>query len=380
MARVIVTGGQVHATLAVCRSLALRGHEVTLIGPRRLAPAMRSRSVAHRVRIDLDRIGSVVGDLWRSGRYDAVIPGTDDDLLVLAEAFAGAAPPGIASVAGATAVLDRDRIADAVRAAGIRVPELITCTNAAELRSAGDAVGFPLMVKPVQVVATANDRVSRRGAQLADDGASALEAAEAIGWPVHVQQVIHGSVGSLSGLMVEGELVAYVAARNVRIWPVDAGNASLAVTVPAPPELVGDVARIVRDLGHEGIFQLECIWQPDGTIAPIDLNPRPYGSLALAVAAGADLPGLWIDWLLDGRRPAEPVVGRPGVWFRWEECEVRYFLRELRAGRPLAAAAILRPHRRTTHLLLSLRDPGPFVAFVLVVAKGVPGKIRSRFF
>ncbi len=326
---------------------------------------MQSNSVTRRVRVDTDGVGPAVADLWRGGGYDAVIPGTDDDLLSLAQRFDGAAPPGVPSVSGATAVLDRNRIAAAALAAGLDWPDLIPCTTAAELRAACGAAGFPVMLKPVDVVVTRDDLVVRLGAHRADDLMEAFDAVRKIGWPVHVQKVIPGSVGSLGGLAIAGRLAACVATENVRIWPPDAGNASAAITVVPRADLVVAMGEIVRSLGHEGMFQLEYITQADGSISPIDLNPRPYGSLALAIAAGADLPGLWVDWLVEGRVPAETIVGRSGVRFRWETSELRYAARAARLGQAATVASILRPHRRTAHVVASVRDPGPMAVLVL---------------
>ena len=330
---------------------------------------MLTLAAGHRIRADPDEVGGLVGDLWHGGGYDAVIPGTDDDLMLLAQVFEGAPPPGVPSVATATAVLDRDRIASAARAAGLDWPDLIACSDAAEVREACGAVGLPVMVKPVHVVATEDGQAARRGAVLAADEPAAIEAAAQLGWPVHVQKVIRGSLGSVCGLVIEGELVACVAAENARIWPVEAGNASAAITVVPPAEIAAAVSPMLRDLGYDGIFQLECLTRPDGSIAPVDLNPRPYGSLALAIAAGADLPGLWVDWLVAGRRPAAPVIGRAGVRFRWEAYEARHLLRALHDGDLTTAASLLRPHRGTTHLLYSVRDPGPAAYAFLLAAR-----------
>ena len=63
----------------------------------------------------------------------------------------------------------------------------------------------------------------------------------------------------------------------------------------------------------------------------IDLNPRPYGSLALAIGSGLKLPAVWADLLL-GR---EPRLGayRVGVRCRAEIREGRALVLVRRRGR-----------------------------------------------
>jgi predicted ATP-grasp superfamily ATP-dependent carboligase len=54
----------------------------------------------------------------------------------------------------------------------------------------------------------------------------------------------------------------------------------------------------------------------------IDLNGRFYGSLALAVAAGVNLPALWAA-LATGRAVGRGFEARPGVRYQWLEGDLR---------------------------------------------------------
>ena len=93
------------------------------------------------------------------------------------------------------------------------------------------------------------------------------------------------------------------------------------------------------------------------------MNPRPYGSLALAIGAGANLPALWCRHVL-GDDPG-PAAGAPGVFYRWTDADLRHGLWKLRAGNPAAAAGVLRPRRRVVHAFGRRSDPGPAVARML---------------
>jgi predicted ATP-grasp superfamily ATP-dependent carboligase len=137
-------------------------------------------------------------------------------------------------------------------------------------------------------------------------------------------------------------------------------------TIIPPRGLLDRAEALVGSLGWQGIFELELLETTDG-FAVLDLNPRPYGSLALAVNAGANLPALWCDWLL-GRDPA-PVVARPGALYRWEDADLKYLFWQLRRGHCRAAARVLVPHRRVTHALFRLTDPAPLAACAALIAK-----------
>jgi predicted ATP-grasp superfamily ATP-dependent carboligase len=146
-----------------------------------------------------------------------------------------------------------------------------------------------------------------------------------------------------------------------RTYPRPVGVSAFAETVPLDPELDAALAAIVRRLGWSGIFEFQLIRTAERAHV-IDLNPRPYGSLALAIGAGLNLPSIWVDLLL-GREPRIGVY-RTGVRYRAEVRELRALAAALSRGRIAAALQILRPRRRTVHSIFSLRDPAPILAVV----------------
>ena len=115
----------------------------------------------------------------------------------------------------------------------------------------------------------------------------------------------------------------------------------------------------MRALGWSGLFQAQFVRTPGGEHYLIDLNPRPNGSLTLAVAAGLNLPGIWLSLLL-GRRPY--VDGyRVGVRYRHEEKDALAQAQMLVDGELLGALRGFVPRRDTTHAIFSLRDPMPLL-------------------
>jgi len=104
--------------------------------------------------------------------------------------------------------------------------------------------------------------------------------------------------------------------------------------------------------GYEGIFQVQFAGE-----MVLDVNPRIYGSLPLAVAAGANLPSLWAR-LVSGES-IRPVRGRPGAFYRWLEGDARHFAWAVRTrGASLGALA---PRRRTAHSVESIADARPLL-------------------
>jgi predicted ATP-grasp superfamily ATP-dependent carboligase len=227
-----------------------------------------------------------------------------------------------------------------------------------------ETFGFPALVKPLRSrIRNPDGTVSSHSVRYVFSVEQAEEALEAlVGGEGLLQSCITGSLVSVSGVSWEGKLVCAQHQFSDRIWPVLAGVSSYAQTIPPNSELEQRVGRLLRSFSWSGLFQVQFIRDIRGEHYLIDLNPRIYGSLALAVAAGLNLPEIWVDLLL-GRRP--DVGGyRVGARFRHEEKDVRALARMLADGGGARWRTLrgLVPRRDTTHAVFSLRDPMPLLA------------------
>jgi predicted ATP-grasp superfamily ATP-dependent carboligase len=177
------------------------------------------------------------------------------------------------------------------------------------------------------------------------------------------------------GVAWNGEIVTAVHQVARRTWPPDTGVSAYAETVAPDRVLEEQVASLVRLLGWSGIFQAQFMRALDGAYF-IDFNPRIYGSLALAVAAGANLPAIWVSLLT--RSHVETGPYRVGVRYRSEELDTRALLHLLLSGRPLAACTGLIPRRPTTHAVANLADPLPLLTSLAKARRRLTGKARDR--
>jgi predicted ATP-grasp superfamily ATP-dependent carboligase len=116
-----------------------------------------------------------------------------------------------------------------------------------------------------------------------------------------------------------GQLVAAFQQEVEHSWPVG-GPACRAVSVEPDQELLAAAAEVLRGAGYWGFAQLDIIVGPDSPCL-IDINPRLYDSLALAVGAGANLPHAWHCVALGEPVPKQGPYST-GVAFRWLEREL----------------------------------------------------------
>jgi predicted ATP-grasp superfamily ATP-dependent carboligase len=379
---VLVTDGEDRAALATTRALARAGHSVVVAAGRRPAPAQWSSACTRRLlfprSLDAERFVRASTEELASGDYNTLTPTTDAALLALSS-FRECLPRALRSSLPphdvVTRSLNKPALLDASAQAGFAVPESEECADRGAVFAAAASLGFPLVVKPTMSIVVVDGRARREAARVVRNGVQLDNALSALGTPVLVQRFYERAhVLSLAGVASEHGLAAVVAARWRRRWPTVDGAASFAETVVPPSSAVRGAETLVGALGWRGIFELELLALGRGQFAPIDLNPRPFGWMTLALRAGANLPALWLDCLRGLDPPV--VVARSGVRYRWEEGDFRHLVWQVRRGRPRAAATVLRPHRSVAHAYFELDDPSPFAAAVV----GLAGRGLARTF
>jgi predicted ATP-grasp superfamily ATP-dependent carboligase len=382
--RVLITDGEQRAVLAAVRGLASAGYDVTVTAATRPAAAQWSRACARRLYAPSASDGGsalveAVREELQRERYVAVVPGSDAALRAFSRYRDQLEPLtqlGLPSAAATERACDKLLLLQEAARHGLAGPAGAICASSSELAACGEEVGYPLMLKPASSVRT--DGAWRQQQSVIVRSPEELAPASAtLAAPWTLQRFHEGApVVSVAGVIDDGELLGTAVARYERTWPPTAGSASASITIVPPDGLVERSRDLLHALGWRGIFELEFLELAPGRHAAIDLNPRVYGSLALAIAAGVNLPGIWVA-LLQGDRRA-PLVTRPGVRYRWEEGEVRAVLRAALGGRLGELAHVVRPHRDTVWALTRAADPAPLLARSLALGgvRGAPALKR----
>lgn len=350
------------AVLAAVRALRKGGYEPWLAMSVPSAYAARSRATAGTVPVPdagPDPEGFVAALAEAADRLGvaAVLPGTETSLTVLAgrEAdFPQGVVLGVPSREVVDRAVDKALLAELSSAAGLKVPETRTVG-----RADVDGISYPAVVKPVTSSVRVDGAVRLGWVRKIDTAAELRAALEWMpGDELLVQPYLEGALSAACGVIWDGELLCVEHQVARRIWPPVIGVSSYAETVPPDRELEERLTALLRAIGWNGIFELQFIRRPEGDYV-IDLNTRLYGSLALAVGSGLNLPAIWLDLLL-GRTPR---IGsyRPGVRYRSEQRDARAILHAFRAGRRAEALRACLPRPRTVHGIFSVRDPLPFI-------------------
>lgn len=332
---VLVLDGQTNQALACVRSLGRAGCDV-------LVAATRSRPLAAWSRFCVARF-KLAGETpaafqalraWAVARHvTMVLPLTERSCILCnlereaweaAGIVVGCAPDPVLRRA-----FDKAHTIDAARACGVGVPPTRLPTSLAEVHAAAQELGFPCVIK---------SRFSNtwNGAQfLADPGtsyvrdASELERAvashrQADHWPI-MQAFVPGQGKGVFALFDHGRPIAWFAHERLRDVRPSGSGSSLRSSAALDPRLLGPAERLLTDMEWHGPAMVE--FRDDGVHSPnlMEVNGRFWGSLQLAVSAGADFPQWWLA-IVRGR-PVERRAGyATGVTVRWVWGDVKRFL------------------------------------------------------
>ena len=383
---VLVTDAEYISALSAVRSLGRAGYRVVAVSRRRLAHSFRSRYCArHAVVPDVARdpeaFLSRLDAIYRRERCAALVPvyrGTIRALLARPDPGRTTLLPPAESFALAD---DKARLHAWAVARGFPVPRSATWDGdgdpARGAREAGLAPPFVVKAavgegaREVRYADGWND-LHRRAADLAGLGSLLIqERAAGAGY----------GVSCLFGQ--DGRRIASFVHRRLRENPPSGGASVLRESVRWP-ELEALGVAILRALDWRGLAMAEFKADAQGRPLLLEINPRFWGSMPLAVAAGVDFPRLYVEEAL-GRRPA-PVTTYPAgvrahrLLFAGLAVLPHYVLR---SRSPLAALRESFSFRdgRTHEDIFSFRDPGPafgrLIYSAVELARGLARRVRG---
>lgn len=320
MARVLVTDGHFRKSLAVVRSLGRKGIPVT-VGERtflntsffskyctgRLVYPSPQRSPDQFIEFLLEEI--------KKKRYDCLFPMEEGTLLLLAKyhseisKYAYLLIPDLEKI---EFVRDKGNLVRFAEARGIPVPKTLYALSTS---SPSSSIPIPAVIKP---------RISSGSFGIVyvkkkeDLRSSYQNVHERYPHPL-IQEWIPDGGGTfgVSALFDEASNVkAAFVHKKLRMYPVQGGPSTLAEGVEHPRIMELGLS-LLKSLSWVGVGMAEFKVDPrDGIPKLMEVNPRFWGSLQLAIVSGVDFPFLILK--MAKKEAFEPVVHYAvGKRFRW---------------------------------------------------------------
>jgi predicted ATP-grasp superfamily ATP-dependent carboligase len=308
---VLLLDGNARSALAVTRSLGSRGVVVTVAAETH--PCLAGCSKYCRDTLiypsPMEHPEGFTSWLKRllSGRdYSMVLPMTDIITVLLAEArdeLPSSVSMPLPALDSLQAVLDKSSLIRLASEAGIPIPETL------DVRPGGvDLPGlvsqFPVVVKSRKSFERVADQWIEGEFKIAHDQKELTRFHDIlhgkIPFPL-IQEYIPGYGAGIFVLCNHGKLRALFAHKRLRETPARGGVSTLRESIPADPGLVSSISTLLERLEWHGAAMFEFrIDNRDNTPKLMEVNPRFWGSLHLALVSGQDFPWLLYQMAMEG--------------------------------------------------------------------------------
>jgi len=197
--------------------------------------------------------------------------------------------------------LNKDLQVEAACIAGFNVPQSTVVRTSGDLRRFRDAQAFPIILKAAECVSLYQGRVKSCRKWICADEAELERATgewrESV--PLLAQSFITGIGEGIFGLAAPEGIRAWSAHRRVRMMNPRGSGSSACISQPVPEELQPKVEALIRKTGWQGLFMLEMLRDDAGKIWFVELNGRPWGSMALCRRQALEYPAWHVQLAVD---------------------------------------------------------------------------------
>jgi diadenosine tetraphosphatase ApaH/serine/threonine PP2A family protein phosphatase len=202
---------------------------------------------------------------------------------------------------------DKQRLAELVATLGVAIPAHRPLVDEASVRAAVEQLELPLVVKGTRGRGgSATHIVSTEQAAI-----HAFRALRARNVPSFAQRYVRGGTFLVGGIFHAGRALRLYAANKLAQHPRRIGPGARLRSVHNE-ELLNAARRVMSALAWSGIASLDFVLDHDGCYEFLEVNPRPWGSMAVAEQAGVDLYAP-LAQLLAGEVPDAHLGFREGV-------------------------------------------------------------------
>lgn len=246
----------------------------------------------------------------------------------------------------------------AARSADFDVPTSLLARNADDVFSFAANHAFPIILKAAECVPVVQGRVQNCRKWICANSRelerATAEWAERV--PLLVQLFLEGTGEGIFGLAAAEGVRAWSAHRRLRMMNPQGSGSSACISQPVPEDLKRKVEELIKRTNWRGVFMVELLRDHAGKVWFVELNGRPWGSMALSRCQGLEYPAWHVRLAIDDRSKVAMVpTPTAGIVCRHVGREFMHLLFVLRGAKSKALPAwpsfwktmrdVLRVHR-----------------------------------
>lgn len=254
---------------------------------------------------------------------------------------------------------------------GVPCPNSIFCNTRQEgLNALAGVSEYPVILKPSKSRILLENEILSTSVVVAhtpEEAEQLLKASEQFKYPFTIQSFIEGHGQGVFALYNQGQPVCFFAHRRLREKPPEGGVSVLSESAPVDEHLKGLAHQLLSHAQWHGVAMVEFRVTTDGRPYLMEINPRFWGSLQLAVDAGIDFP-YWLFCITMNLPVPDDIRSRPAR-LRWLLGDLDRLYLVLK--RPLTRYSLktklreivrfLTPSHGTRHEVNRIRDFKPFL-------------------
>jgi predicted ATP-grasp superfamily ATP-dependent carboligase len=321
MAKVLLTDCWTRKTLSAVRSLGAEGVEVHSVTHKRLSPAIYSK-FTHKSYIFPDPVTQAqayvekVLELLKKEKFDCIIPFEEASIKAFMEVRSEIEKYTALPIADEKAFSLADNKWETIQLAqklGVPAPKTFRPIDSNEVNKALDALGFPLIMKPVQ---SSGSRGLKKVKSKEEFETFYSSTVEKYGFPLLQECIAQEGQGMGVGVLADrGKVIVSFSYKRLREFPVNGGPSTLRESTE-DPKLKEQAIKLIEALNWHGVAMVEFKNDPKDNIPKLmEINPRFWGSLHLAYVAGVNFPYLLyrLSQNMEVKQPKYAV----GIRARW---------------------------------------------------------------
>ncbi len=233
-------------------------------------------------------------------------------------------------------VLDKDLTLQLAVSLGIPVPRSVAIDTLDALPEAAAQIGFPVVVKPSRSVGQSGDQRVQLSVSYAHNSTELeVQVRHALRYgAVILQEYFRGDGVGIELIADRGTVRYAFQHRRLHEVPLTGGGSSLRISEAIVPALRAAAEQLMQALGWHGVAMVEFKYAPaSGEFRLMEINGRFWGSLPLAVAAGANFPVMLHELITTGR-VGDHAPARLGVVCRQLARDIDWLEHVLRRAAP----------------------------------------------